>query len=226
MQVSMPFFLSSLVIPHIRPVNYIVVDDQQSSGLIKGIQLGVLGPGASGKKTIHLFNSGAGGERMIDVSIQSRPNDSEDETSDDDDDENDLLSEDKMETLRTLVIPTVNPFKVTSDVSYRHKQEPLLGLADLQTFDAKFWDDRRGGEAIASIKIECTGPWNLLLDGVTLERQVRCCSRLLSQFGGLTTARTIFKQRSLNVQQIRTMLTCSLLVGRSYVWKIASQSSF
>lgn len=152
-------------------VNYIVVDDHQSSGLIKGIQLGVLGPGVSGKKTIHLFNSGAGGERMIDVSIQSRPNDLEDETSEEDDDENDLLSDDKMETLRTLVIPTVNPFKVTSDVSYRHKQEPWPGLADLQTFDAKFWDDRRGGEAIASIKIECSGPWNLLLDGVTLERQ-------------------------------------------------------
>ncbi|KIK09233.1 hypothetical protein K443DRAFT_671719 [Laccaria amethystina LaAM-08-1] len=152
-------------------VNYIVVDDQQSSGLIKGIQFGVLGPGASGKKTIHLFNSGAGGERMIDVSIQSRPNDSEDETNEDDDNENDLLSDDKTETLRTLVIPTVNPFKVTSDVSYRHKQEPWPGLANLQTFDAKFWDDRRGGEAIASMKFECTGPWNLLLDSVTLERE-------------------------------------------------------
>jgi len=51
--------------------NHIAVDEQRSAGLIKGVRLGTLAPGVSTQKTLHLFSTGAPGERVIDVSLQS-----------------------------------------------------------------------------------------------------------------------------------------------------------
>ncbi|KAK0486236.1 Foie gras liver health family 1-domain-containing protein [Armillaria novae-zelandiae] len=45
------------------------VDD---AGLIKGISFGVLVPGVSSIKTLNLSNTGGAGDRMLDISIQSR----------------------------------------------------------------------------------------------------------------------------------------------------------
>ncbi|KAF8161338.1 Gryzun, putative trafficking through golgi-domain-containing protein [Crassisporium funariophilum] len=171
-------------------VNWIVVDDARSSSLIKGVHLGAISPGVSAVKTLHLFNTGAGGDRMIDVSVQSRTisveknaakdegedkdDDGEEEEDDDDDDdeeEEETSANDTMEHLKMLVVPAVNPLKVTHDVVYRRALDPWSGLADLQTFDEAFWDNRRGGEALVTTTIACAGPSSLNVQSLKLERR-------------------------------------------------------
>ncbi|KAG7449712.1 uncharacterized protein BT62DRAFT_1002032 [Guyanagaster necrorhizus] len=148
-------------------VNSITLDDEQSSGLIKGISFGVLMPGVSSIKTLNLFNTGGAGDRMIDISIQSR-------VSSRDDPKEDLSKsdmEDVSEILQTLTVPTVKALKVTYDVAYRRHLDERLGLADLRRFEEDFWDDGEAGEALVTLRLECAGPWALELQKVTLERQ-------------------------------------------------------
>lgn len=157
-------------------VNWIVVDGERSTSLIKGINLGVLAPGVRATKTMHLFNTGAGGDRMVDVSIQTNTatlaaEDGQDENESEDEDEQDSVL-DTMEHLKMLVIPTVNPLQVTQTVSYRRNLDSWPGLADLETFDENFWDDSRGGEALVMATMSCVGPWTLKIQGVELDRRV------------------------------------------------------
>lgn len=157
---------------HWTLVNWIVVDEERSPSLIKGIHLGVLAPGVSTVKTIHLFNTGAGGDRMIDISITTRsPTDAETQSNDDDDEEEET-TRDEMEHLKMLVVPTVAPLQITQNVTYRRALGEWAGLADLETFDDSYWDSKRGGEAVANASITCAGPWGVVIDSVELERQV------------------------------------------------------
>ena len=160
-------------------MNWIVVEDSRSSSLIKGIQLGVLAPGVTIVKTLHLFNTGASGDRMIDISIQSRTvisgNNGSDHAGDREDDEDfdgETSSHDSMEHLHMIVIPTTNPFKLSHSVVYRPALEPWPGLANLETFDKTFWDDRRGGQALVTATLSCVGPSSLIIESLRLERQV------------------------------------------------------
>jgi len=155
-------------------VNWIVVDGERSTSLIKGINLGVLAPGVSATKTMHLFNTGAGDHRMVDVSIQTdtattAAEDGQDESESEDEQDSVL---DTMEHLKMLIIPTVNPLQVTQTVSYRRNLDSWSGLADLETFDEKNWDDGRGGEALVMATMSCVGPWSLTIQNVELERRV------------------------------------------------------
>lgn len=105
---------------------------------------------------------------MVDVSILTSPiSDTEDETGGQED------LHDEMEHLKMLVVPTVAPIKIEHSVSYRRTSGSWPGLADLRTFDESFWDNRRGGEAVATATMSCVGPWNLRIESVQLERQVR-----------------------------------------------------
>jgi trafficking protein particle complex subunit 11 len=165
-------------------VNWIVVEDTRSSSLIKGIQLGALAPGVTGVKTLHLFNTGASGDRMIDISIQSRTviagkheSDHAEEDEDDEDFDGETSSDDSMEHLHMLVIPTTNPFKLSHSVFYRHALDSWPGLANLETFDQTFWDDRRGGEALVAATLSCVGPSSLNIESLRLERQVSAMPR-------------------------------------------------
>ncbi|PPQ93844.1 hypothetical protein CVT25_013553 [Psilocybe cyanescens] len=165
-------------------VNWMVVDNERSASLVKGINLGVLSPGTSAVKTLHLFNSGAGGDRVVDVSVQTRtkiPQRKEDEDKEDDgendgpereeDDESHPNSgNDMMEHLKLLVVPTVKAIQVTNDVVYRRALDPWSGLADLKTFDESFWDTRQGGEALVNIVMTCVGPWGLNVESIELGR--------------------------------------------------------
>ncbi|KAF8963658.1 Gryzun, putative trafficking through golgi-domain-containing protein [Flammula alnicola] len=156
-------------------VNWIVVEDQRSSSLIKGIHLGIVGPGISVTKTMHLFNTGAGGDRMVDVSIQtSTIVDDDDDSKEEEEEEEEIhqaSTRDTMEHLKMLVIPTVNPIQVTQSVAYRRALDPWSGLADLQTFDESFWDHRRGGEALVTVSMACVGPSSLRIESVDLDRR-------------------------------------------------------
>lgn len=167
-------------------MNWIVVEDTRSSSLIKGIQLGVLAPGVTIVKTLHLFNTGASGDRMLDISIQSRTviagkheidHAEQEEDEDDDDFDGETSSDDSMEHLHMLVIPTTNPFKLSHSVVYRHALGPWPGLANLETFDQTFWDDRRGGEALVTATLSCVGPSSLNIESLSLERQVSAMPR-------------------------------------------------
>ncbi|KAG7091150.1 hypothetical protein E1B28_010203 [Marasmius oreades] len=156
-------------------VNTIAVDEEQSSGLLKGISLGVLAPGVSAIKTLYLRSTEAAGDRTLDISVQSRSTTSATGTSDSsvaypvDTPQPELL--DITETLRTVVVPTVEPLKMTCDVTYRRAIGAQIGLADLNAFEEDFWDDGDGGEATVVSTFQCSGPWGLAIESLVLKRQ-------------------------------------------------------
>ncbi|KAK7036442.1 hypothetical protein VNI00_011639 [Paramarasmius palmivorus] len=157
-------------------LNTISVDDEQSSGLIKGVSFGLLAPGVGAIKTLNLVSTGAAGDRTLDISIQSRtPSTREDpETSP----QPELL--DITETLQTVVVPTAEPFTMTCDVTYRRVAEGRPGLADLKTFENDYWDDSDGGEANVRTVLQCNGPWELQIEKFILKRQDGSHARIIA----------------------------------------------
>ncbi|KAF8146870.1 Gryzun, putative trafficking through golgi-domain-containing protein [Mycena galopus ATCC 62051] len=143
--------------------NMIALDDESSPSLIKGISFGVLQPGVSVVKTLHLISRGAAGDRMVDVSIQSTAVGAEPL-------ENPEL-QDMTETLQTLVVPTLDAIKVKYGVVYKRAAGAREGVADLRTYDHDFWDDGDGGEAVVTAQMECAGPWGLEVASVKLLRE-------------------------------------------------------
>ncbi|KAJ3501987.1 hypothetical protein NLJ89_g9091 [Agrocybe chaxingu] len=183
--VVVSFLLQPTEIDH--AINWIVVDEERSTSLIKGIHLGVLAPGVSTVKTLHIFNTGAGGDRMVDVSIQTRTvsltsdKDEDDQEDEEEDEESQAPTKthDTMEHLKMLVVPTVNPISVVHDVAYKRSLTPWTGLADLQTFDETFWDDRQGGQALLSATMTCAGPWSLNIESLELQRKDNMSAKVL-----------------------------------------------
>ncbi|OCH86086.1 hypothetical protein OBBRIDRAFT_890731 [Obba rivulosa] len=153
-------------------VNYISVDDQRSSSLIKGVSLGVIPPGASLLKTIYLCSSGVAGDRTIDISVQSRSTATPEPSSPASPSLSaDISLVDKGETLQTLVVSAVEAFKLEHDVTYRRSLRPQPGPSDLRTFDADYWDDRDGGEAIVASTFVCSGPSSVAVEAIKLIRE-------------------------------------------------------
>jgi hypothetical protein len=150
-------------------VNYIVVENERSTSLIKAVPFGVLQPGANMIKTLSLISTGLAGERILDISVRSRPPGEQGGKVEGADDE---LDHDSTETLHTLTVPAVEPFRISHDVIYRRSTQEWVGLADLKTFDGDYWDNR-GGDAVVNVRIECPGPWPVEIEGVVLEREVR-----------------------------------------------------
>lgn len=111
------------------------------------------------------MNTGAVGDRILDISVQSRPTSPGTHT-------DNTEFQDVTETLRTLVIPTVDPIKVTQTILYMQAAGEWLGLADLKTFDGDFWDNRKTGEALVHSRIECAGPSGIEIESVELVRKV------------------------------------------------------
>ncbi|KAG6885003.1 hypothetical protein C0993_006654, partial [Termitomyces sp. T159_Od127] len=149
---------------YLYEVNTIILGEERSSSFIKGVPFGLLEPGANAVKTLYLVNTGAPGDRVIDISIQSRPPNSAVDPA-----EPEL--DDMTETTRLLTVPTVDPLKIVQSVSYRHGLEAWPGLADLDTFDGDKWNPVRTSEALVNTKIECTGPSPLQVESVTYERE-------------------------------------------------------
>lgn len=151
-------------------VNVIRVDDEHSQNLIKGIAIGTIAPGATTLKTLYLTSMGGVGDRVLDISIQSRS----------------PVSLDTSEVLRTLSVPTVASMSVEYGVKYLHAPRPLPGLTDMQTYESDYWDDGEGGEALIHARMTCTGPWGLSVETVRLSRKVRfitrCCVTLSSDY--------------------------------------------
>ncbi|KAG6332551.1 hypothetical protein ID866_6536 [Astraeus odoratus] len=155
-------------------VQYIICDDQRSSGLIKGIRCGTIAPGVSVFKTLTLVSSGAAGDRTIDVSIQSitgtgilvgqipavssslsgAPTP--------------VRNEDTNEILQTLVIPTAAAFSVAHHIEYSRSLRMAPPLANLLIHEKDAWE---GGEAVITTKFECLAPCGLEIESVRLMRQ-------------------------------------------------------
>lgn len=156
-------------------VNHIRIDNERSNGFIKGVHFGVVNPGVNVLKTLHITNTGAAGDRILDISIQSRsipkastssspipsPSSSEEHS-----------SADTSETLQTLTVPAVDPIKVLYDTTYRRAMAVRPGIANLTTFEGEFWDDGEGGEAHVTARMEIVGPWSIQVQNVELVRQV------------------------------------------------------
>lgn len=151
-------------------VNRIILDDEVSTSLIRGVKFGVLEPGAETVKTLCLFNTGTVGDRTLDISIRSQSTaqlPSSPRTPDS------AVPHDTNETLQTLVIPTTQAIKIASSVTYQRSLRPQAGLVDLRTYGNDLWDDKVYGEATITSTFRCTSSCGLRLESIQLENQVR-----------------------------------------------------
>lgn len=136
--------------------------------------MGTLAPGVTIIKTLHLFNTGPPGDRIIDISVQSRRTSSEANQLDD--------QEDISETLRTLTVPTVDSFEITQAIDYVQDSGTWPELADLKAYDSDdLWDQWRAGEALVKTMVESVGPSTLMVERVTMEREVRAYPLIFSR---------------------------------------------
>ena len=120
-------------------MNIIRVDDERSQSLIKPVTLGTITPGATTLKTLYLKNTGGVGDRVLDISIQSRS----------------PIAQDTSEVLRTLSVPTVAPIVVEYGVKYLYACGSLPGLTQLHTYENDHWDDGESGEALVTAQMAC-----------------------------------------------------------------------
>lgn len=137
-------------------MNTIRVDDEHSQSLIKHVTLGTITPGATTFKTLYLKNTGGVGDRVLDISIQSRS----------------PIAQDTSEVLRTLIVPTVAPVKVEYGTKYLFARGPLPVLTELHTYESDHWDDGEGGEALVRARMVCMGPWGVSVETARLFRKV------------------------------------------------------
>ena len=163
-------------------VNTISVNGETSAGLIKDVPFGILAPGVQGTKTLHLMNTGSGGNRLLDISISaSSPQPRGEATPESPSGRGEEVQEpaspgqDAHRTVyqETITVPTVAPFAVENDVAYARARGEWRGLADMSTYEDDCFDQRKGSEASINVKLECTGPWGVRIDGIKLETPVR-----------------------------------------------------
>ncbi|KAG8930220.1 hypothetical protein FRC01_003141 [Tulasnella sp. 417] len=136
-------------------VNKISFAEQESTGLIKGVQFGTIAPGGIASKTLYISSSGFHGNRVLDVSIRTRLHASEDEPSTPPPvPESPTTSgppSDSCELLRTIAIPVVRPFECLSQATYhrttasggsrgRSSFKEILDLTQFESgeFDVKY----------------------------------------------------------------------------------------
>lgn len=151
--------------PQRRSDNTISIDDEQSSSLIKGVYCGVIKPGVVVAKTLHLLSHDTAGDRVLDISVQTRiPGSS---SSDQDDSEGDVT-----ENLQTVSIPTVDAFHLTQDVTYQHNEREWTVLTDLRSYEEDYEEYERGIEATIVTDISIVGPWSIYIECIKFDNEV------------------------------------------------------
>jgi hypothetical protein len=154
-------------------VNTIRIGEERSTGLIKGVSFGVVNPGTSARMTLYLISTVGACDRVLDVSVQSRPPNSGELEADTHSKQGMVEAElDTDELLRTLVVPTVTALASTSTITYRRKLGQSARIAELGSFEADFWDDANGGEALVRTQWRIEGPWGIKVDSARLTREV------------------------------------------------------
>lgn len=162
-----------------KEVNRIIIGEQQSTGLIKGVSLGILAPGETASKTLLLASTGTNGDRMVDISVQSRTAPLSSPISrpgsPSGPDALETSSTENNEILQTLEIPIIAPFIFKQQMVYMRKDGALNALSDLTTFDKEFWDDSQGGRVVVSSTLECVdcaGAAGIVIESIELVKEV------------------------------------------------------
>ncbi|EKM53402.1 uncharacterized protein PHACADRAFT_163712 [Phanerochaete carnosa HHB-10118-sp] len=163
-------------------VNSISSDKENWTNLIKGVSFGTLAPGVSTFKTVYLQSAGAASDTVIDVSIRSRvpESDAVAQTSPLSPKSPSPATDDTGETLRTLVLQTVDPIIVKHDVAYRRSMAPRPGLADLVAYEPGFGVDGIGAEATVCTVWTCTGPHGIKVESAKLVKEDGSDARVIS----------------------------------------------
>ena len=150
------------------------MDDQKSTSLIKAVACGALAPGVSLLKRLVLTNTGTPGERVVDISVQTRtgppiplspstpasPNAP-------------APAVDRTETLRTISVEAMSPLKAEHKVVYKRPTRVQPGLVDLSTFDGSKRDEANAVETLVTSTLTVMAPSGLVIDSVVLIRKVR-----------------------------------------------------
>ncbi|KAI0669705.1 Gryzun, putative trafficking through golgi-domain-containing protein [Trametes maxima] len=147
-------------------VNYIAMDDQRSTSLLKAVACGVLTPGASILKRLHLTNAGAPGERVVDNLLPVSPKSPTSPAS-----PGGPPLVDKTETLRTLTVAVVQPIEAAHAVVYRRPTKLLPGLLDLAMFEGDVRDEAAAMEAVVTSTVTVVAPAGLVIESVVLHRK-------------------------------------------------------
>jgi len=156
-------------------VNTITVDDEQSSGLIKGIEFGAIHPGEISTKVLYLSMSGAAGPRIIDISIQSRIDTGE-------------ITHGDNEVLKTVTVQGLLPFSWETDVTYCHPVDSPAPWLDLSRIAERH---RVEAEATVSVKLKLESPWDVVVQSIRLVEKV--CVIYSKELLGLTHGRALLE---------------------------------
>lgn len=153
-------------------MNRIIFEDEESTSFIRGVKFGILEPGAETTKTLYLSNTGAVGNRTLDVSIRSQPRARLPSSPIPQTRDSGGLH-DVNETLQTLVVPTTRAIRITSNVTYQRSLQLHPGFADLRTYGKDIWEDNISGEATITSIFQCAASCGLKLEGIQFESQVQ-----------------------------------------------------
>ncbi|KAI0767041.1 Gryzun, putative trafficking through golgi-domain-containing protein [Fomes fomentarius] len=178
-------------------VNYIAMDDQRSTSLIKAVACGTLAPGVSVLKKLYLTNTGAPGERIVDISVQSQARTPSSSSSSSSSTPSSAPTSapaspsptsptspipaepasptappmlDRTETLRTLSISAIEPLKIAQSTVYRRPTRAQPGLADLRTFEAGTRDEAAALEAFVTSTLTVAASAGIVIENVVLKR--------------------------------------------------------
>lgn len=115
--------------------------------------------GETASKAIMLISSGTPADRVLDISVQSRPpRNSRSDSEDEDEEEDDEQAEHVCEKLETIAISTISPFNVQHQITYNSRKG-----------NSEEWDD--SVEATVRTTWTCSGPWTLELEKVILVKK-------------------------------------------------------
>ncbi|KAH9942206.1 Foie gras liver health family 1-domain-containing protein [Epithele typhae] len=131
-------------------VNYVAMDEQKSTSLIKAI---------------------ACGERVIDISIQSHQGTPPPLSPVTPDTPTSSAPIDRTETLRTITLEAVHAFNVEHSVVYRRPTKAQPGLVNLAMFDGNVRDEASVMEALVASSLVVAAPSGLEIEGVVLHRK-------------------------------------------------------
>ncbi|RDX49266.1 hypothetical protein OH76DRAFT_1483227 [Lentinus brumalis] len=172
-------------------VNYIAMDDQRSTSLIKGIACGALSPGVSVLKKLYLTNAGAPGDRVVDISVQSQsrtpasaspaptspapvsPTSPTSPVPAEPTSPSAPPTVDRTETLRTISVSAIAPLTIAHSAVYKRSTRALLGLSDLRTYERakRPRDEADAVEAEVTSTLTVAAPAGIVIESVVLQRK-------------------------------------------------------
>ncbi|KAH8827913.1 Gryzun, putative trafficking through golgi-domain-containing protein [Flagelloscypha sp. PMI_526] len=148
---------------------------QTSSGLVQDVSLAQL-------ESFTLLSKGAAGDRILDIAVQTRPA-SFDPDPDADEEEKDeaqhRADEHTTETVKTVVIPVVDPLKAAFEVAYAGMRGQQSCPSDLALFEGQSWSNADGTEVTIGTQLEFSGPWVVDVHEIKLVLQDNSQVRLL-----------------------------------------------